>query len=192
MKTIVLASNNKHKIEEFKTIMKDYNILSLKDIGFNKEIVEDGETLLENALIKAREVSLYLRDNNINYDVIADDTGLFVPSLKGMPGVHSARYAGDHDDQKNRNKLRKEVNNKDRSAYFMCQVVYYKSDDSYIEANGKVLGKIIDEERGKKDFGYDSIFYANELNKTFGEASKEEKNSISHRGRAIKELLKKL
>ncbi|MBR2827907.1 MAG: RdgB/HAM1 family non-canonical purine NTP pyrophosphatase [Bacilli bacterium] len=189
MKTIVLASNNVHKIEEFKRIMKDYKILSMKDIGFLDDIVEDGETLLENAFIKAKTVSLYLREKKLDYPVVSDDTGLFVPSIGGEPGIYSARYAGDHDSQKNRDKLRMKIKGKDPSAYFLCQIVYYPMNGEYFECSGRVDGKILDEEIGKKDFGYDCIFYSNELKKTFGEASEDEKNKVSHRGRAIVELL---
>lgn len=189
MKTIVLASNNVHKIEEFQRIMKDYKILSMRDVGFFDDIVEDGETLLENALIKAKTVSLFLKDKNMNYPVVSDDTGLFVPSIGGELGIYSARYAGDHDSRKNRDKLRSKINGKDPSAYFLCQIVYYLVDGDYFECSGRVDGKILDQEIGKKDFGYDCIFYSNELKKTFGEASKDEKNQVSHRGRAIVKLL---
>ena len=189
MKTIVLASNNVHKIEEFQRIMKDYKILSMKDIGFLDDIVEDGETLLENAFIKAKTVSLYLREKKLDYPVVSDDTGLFVPSIGGEPGIYSARYAGDHDSQKNRDKLRMKIKGKDPSAYFLCQIVYYPMNGEYFECSGRVDGKILDEEIGKKDFGYDCIFYSNELKKTFGEASEDEKNKVSHRGRAIVKLL---
>ncbi len=188
MKQLVLASNNKHKITEFETILAQYQILTLDDIGFQEEIVEDGETLLENAFIKAKSVHNFLLDNNLSYDVISDDTGLFVPSLNGEPGIHSARYAGNHDDKSNRNKLRENVKDKDRDAYFMCQIVYYPMNGDIYECNGKVEGLILDEERGKDDFGYDCIFFSKELEKTFGEASKEEKNRVSHRGRAIQKL----
>ena len=189
MKTIVLASNNVHKIEEFQRIMKDYNILSMKDVGYFEDIVEDGNTLLENALIKAKTISLFLKEKNLNYPVVADDTGLFVPSIGGEPGIYSARYAGDHDSKKNRDKLREKLIGKDASAYFLCQIVYYPVDGEYFECSGRVDGKIIDEEVGKKDFGYDCIFYSNELKKTFGECSEDEKNKVSHRGRAIEKLL---
>ena len=161
MKTIVLASSNKHKLKEYKEILKDYNIITLKDIDYSNEIEEDGKTFEENALIKAKTISKYLKEKNLDYIVIGEDSGLCVDSLNGEPGIYSARYSGVHgDNQANRDKLQKELQNKDRSAYFMCTiVVYYPNDD---------------------------------LNKTFGEASEEEKNKVSHRGRAIKEMLKGL
>ena len=94
METIVLASNNSHKLKEFRQILPQYEILSLKDIGFNKEIIEDGKTFEENALIKAKTVSDYLDKQNKNYTVIADDSGLCVKSLNDAPGIYTARYAG--------------------------------------------------------------------------------------------------
>ncbi len=192
MKDIVLASNNKHKIKEFKEILKEYNILSLNDIGFTEDIVEDGETFEENALIKARTIKNYLQEKGLNYDVIADDSGLCCKALNNAPGVYSARYAGNHDDQANRDKLIKELEGKDKTAYFICDIVLYKDKYEYKSFTGKTNGKIIDEEKGKKDFGYDCIFFSDDLKKTFGEATEEEKNSVSHRKRAIEELLKEL
>lgn len=193
MKTIVLASNNKHKLKEFKEILKDYNIITLKDIEYFDDIEETGETFEENALIKAETIHKYLKEKGLNYSVIAEDSGLCVDSLNGAPGVYSARYSGIHGDSKaNRDKLRKELEGKNREAYFVCTIVLYNQKDDYKVFVGKTFGKITNEEIGNKDFGYDCIFYSNDLNKTFGEASEEEKNSVSHRGRAIKEMLKEL
>ena len=192
-KTIVLASNNQHKLKEFKEILTDYQILTLNDIGYYEEIEETGETFLENALIKAKTIHEYLKKQNLNYLVVAEDSGLCVDSLNGDPGVYSARYAGGHgDDQKNRDKLQRELKNKKKDAYFICTIVVYNPDESYQSFVGKTYGKITEQELGKKDFGYDCIFYSNDLGKTFGEATEEEKNSVSHRGRAILEMVKKL
>ncbi len=191
MKKIVLASNNKHKIQEFKSILKNYDILTLEDIGFFQEIEENGDSFYENAFIKAKAVHDFLVSKGMDYDVIADDSGLCVNALDGQPGIYSARYAGNHNDQDNRNKLRFELREKsDRSAYFQCQIVLYRMDESVESVVGKTNGVILLEERGKKDFGYDCIFYSNDLGKTFGEASEAEKDSVSHRGRAIQELIK--
>ena len=166
---IVLASNNKHKIKEFKDILKGIEILSLNDIGFNDDIIEDGETFLENALIKAKTVSKYLKSRGLNYTVLADDSGLCVNSLDGNPGIYSARYASNHDDKANRDLLIKNLSDKeDKSAYFICLIVKYNIDGTYDYYEGKTMGKIISEERGKTDFGYDCIFLSNDLNKTFG------------------------
>lgn len=193
MKTIVLASNNKHKVKEFKEILKDYNIITLNDINYFDEIEETGETFEENAFIKAKTIYNYLKEKNLDYIVIADDSGLCVDSLGGMPGVYSARYSGIHgNDKANREKLQKELKEKDRSAYFICKIIVYYANGEYKSFEGKTFGKITKEEYGSKDFGYDCIFYSNDLNKTFGEATEEEKNSVSHRGRAIREMLKAL
>jgi len=192
MKKIVLASNNKHKIKEIKDILTDYEIITLKDIGYYDEIEEIGNTFLENALIKAKTVSEYLKDKNMNYDVLADDSGIVCESLDGAPGIYSARYAGDHDFKLNRDKLISDLKGKDNSAYFNCTIVLYHIDGTYDVAVGKIYGKIIDEERGDTSFGYDSIFLSDDLGKTFGEATEEEKNKVSHRYRAlvkIKEIM---
>ena len=193
MKTIVLASNNKHKIKEFSEILIEYKVVSLNDIEYFEEIEETGETFEENALIKAETIHKYLKNKGLDYIVIADDSGLCVDSLNGAPGVYSARYAGIHgDNQANRDKLQKELEGKEKTAYFVCTIVVYYPDGSHKTFVGKTYGKIIEEERGKKDFGYDCIFYSDDLNKTFGEALEEEKNSVSHRGRAIDKMLKSM
>jgi len=191
MDKIVLASNNKHKISEFKEILSDYEILSLKDIGFDEDIVEDGNSFLENAFIKTDAVSSFLKNKGLNYIIIADDSGLCVNSLDGAPGIYSARYAGEgHNDQKNRNKLLKELSGKDRSAYFICVIAVLYPNGIKKSFEGRVNGSITEEEIGDTSFGYDCIFYSDELNKTFGEANDYEKNKVSHRGRAIEEMLK--
>ena len=192
-KTIVIASNNKHKLKEFKEILSDYNILSLNDIGFFDEIEENGNTFEENALIKAKSVHEFLNNKGLEYIVASDDSGLCVDSLNGMPGIYSARYAGGHgNDAANRSKLQKELEGKERDAYFICKIVVIYPNGEYKAYEGKTYGVISKEEIGSKDFGYDCIFYSKDLNKTFGEATEEEKNSVSHRGRAIKEMLKDL
>ena len=190
MNKIVVATNNSHKLKEIKEILKGYEILSLKDIDFNDEIVEDGNSFEENSLIKARTVHNYLKSKNLDYIVLADDSGLCCDALNGEPGIYSARYAGEHDDKANRKKLIKELEGKDKTAYFNCTIVLYYPNDNYKVFEGKTYGIIIDEEKGESGFGYDPIFYSNDLNKTFAEATEEEKNSVSHRGRAIKEMLK--
>ena len=188
MKKIVLASNNKHKVKEIKEILSDYDILTLNDISFYDDIVEDGETFLDNALIKAKAISKYIKEKGLNYDVIADDSGLCCNGLDGAPGVYSARYAGNHDDKANRNKIIEELKDKDKSAYFVCCMVLYHPDDTYSSYEGTTSGIIISEERGKTDFGYDCIFLSDDLGVTFGEASDEDKNNVSHRKRALEKL----
>lgn len=190
MKTIVIATNNQNKLKEFKKILDNYNIISLKDIEYLNEIEETGQTFEENALIKAETIHNYLKQKNLEYIVIAEDSGLCVDSLNGAPGVYSARYAGGHgNDQANRDKLQKELEGKERKAYFICTIALYYPSGEYKTFDGKTFGEISKKELGSKEFGYDCIFYSHDLNKTFGEASQEEKNKVSHRARAIEKLL---
>lgn len=191
MKKIVLASRNKHKIKEFNELLgSEFKILSLDDIGFNKEIEETGKTSTENAKIKAQEVFEYVQENMLEYPVLADDSGLFVNALGGEPGVMSARYSGDHNDADNRKKVLDKLGNTlARTACFEC-VLCYMSEDGMKVFVGRTYGEITEEELGKTDFGYDCIFHSTELGKTFGEATEEEKNSVSHRARAVDGLKK--
>lgn len=195
METIVLASNNQHKIKEFKEIMKDYNIVTMAEVGFTDDIVEDGDTFLANSTIKSQTIAKYLKEKNLNYMVMADDSGLCVDALNGDPGVYSARYAGEHTQQANRDKLLanlKDVEDPNRTARFKCVITLLKPDGTMLVGEGKVEGKILKQETGDTSFGYDCLFYSNELKKCFGQATETEKNSVSHRGRAIADLLKKL
>ena len=192
-KTIVIATNNRHKLEEYKQILTNYNIITLNDIGFSEDIEETGETFEENALIKAKTIYNYLKNKKQEYLVLAEDSGLCVDALNGAPGVYSARYAEIHgDDQANRDKLQKELKGKERTAYFSCTIVVIYPNGTHKTFEGKTLGEITKEEIGSKEFGYDCVFYSKDLNKTFGEASEEEKNKVSHRGRAIKKMLKEM
>ena len=189
MKKIVLASNNKHKIKEFNEILTDIELLTLSDIGYTQEIEETGETFLENALIKAQTISNYLKSKNLDYDVLSDDSGLCCLGIDLEPGVYSARYAGCHATPKdNRDKLIKNLKDKDTTAYFICTIVLYHIDGTYEYKEGKTYGKIIEEEIGDTSFGYDCIFLSDKLNKTFGEASSEEKNKVSHRFIALNQI----
>ena len=189
MRKIVLASNNKHKAEEIKEMLDNVEIITLNDIGYFNDIEETGETFLENALIKAETISKYLKEKNLDYDVLADDSGLCCTSLNLAPGVYSARYAGEHGNNiENRKKLINDLSDKDKTAYFNCTMVLYHIDGTYEYREGKTYGKIIDEEIGDTSFGYDCIFLSDDLGKTFGEATHEEKNKVSHRGRAIETI----
>lgn len=193
MKKIVLASNNKHKIIEFKQIFTDYEIMTMKDAGFTDDIEENGKDFYENSKIKAQAVVDFLKNKGIKADVVADDTGLCVNSLNGEPGLRSARYSGDHDDKRNREKLLMNLKDKDdRSAYFICVLTMIRENGEVITAEGRTLGHIEKEEKGDNGFGYDCLFYSDELKKTFGESSSDEKNRVSHRGKAIMELVKKM
>ena len=192
MKKIVLASNNKHKVEEIKAMLNNIEILTLNDIGYYEEIDETGKSFLENALIKAETVSKYLKEKNLDYDVLSDDSGLCCLGLNLAPGIYSARYAGEHGNSlENRKKLINDLKDKEKLAYFNCTIVLYHIDGNYEYREGKTYGKIIDEEKGDTSFGYDCIFLSDDLGKTFGEATGEEKNKVSHRSRAI-QLIKEI
>ena len=184
---IVLASRNKKKIGELQTLLAKYlsevEVLSLDDIGFEGDIVEDGETFEDNAYIKASTVA------KLGYIGVGDDSGLCVDALDGAPGVYSARYAGEHGDDAANNALLLEnlADKEDRSAQFVCAIAcVFPEDVSRAHIfRGTVEGKIIDEYRGEGGFGYDPLFYYEPFGKTLAEMSAEEKNSISHRGKAI-------
>lgn len=187
---LLIASNNCHKIEEIKSILdgKFEQILSLGEANISCDPDENGTTFEENALIKATEISKLT-----NMAVLADDTGLCVDALGGAPGVFSARYAGNHDHAANRKKLLKELQGKtNRNAHFETAVALIYRNGKAITSIGEVNGTITEYEVGVNGFGYDSIFFCTELKKTFGEATAEEKNAVSHRARALQNLLKKL
>lgn len=191
---LVIASNNKHKIEEIRAILdgKFECIKSLAQAGIVCDPDENGATFLENATIKADAVG-----SLCGCAVLADDTGLCVDALDGKPGIYSARYAAEngvaHDDRLNRQKLLKEMHGKtNRSAHFECAVVLRYPDGRTVSATGRVNGRILTEERGEHGFGYDSLFFCTELGKTFAEATETEKNALSHRGRALKALSEKI
>lgn len=193
-KRIIVASNNKGKISEFKRILSDLNleVLSLKDISIDIDVEEDGLTFEENAKKKAVEIYKELiNKGEDNFIVISDDSGLEVDYLNGEPGVFSARYAGEHgNDKKNNEKLLsnlKEVKFENRSARFVCQLALINDRNEYRTIKGTVEGYIIEEEKGLEGFGYDPLFLYKPLEKTFGELSMEEKNKISHRGKALLE-----
>ena len=191
-KKIVVASNNKGKINEFKKILSDLDleVLSLKDMNIDIDVEEDGITFEENAKKKAAEIykELINRGEN-NFIVISDDSGLEVDYLNGDPGVFSARYAGEHgNDKKNNEKLLynlKGIKDEDRSARFVCQLAIINDKNEYRAIRGTVEGYIIEEEKGLEGFGYDPLFLYKPLEKTFGELSMDEKNKISHRGKAL-------
>ena len=125
MKTIILATNNTHKQKEFQSLLSNFKILTLKDINFLEDVEETGVTTKENAEIKARAIFDFEKSKGLNFPVISDDSGLFVNALGGEPGVYSARYAGDHNSQSNRDKMIKNLEGKnDRSAYFECTICY--------------------------------------------------------------------
>ena len=191
MSKLILATNNAHKVKEITQILKGKfdEIISLKQANIDVDPEENGSTFLANAQIKAREIA-----KHTSFPVLADDTGLCVDALDGMPSIYSARYAGVHgDDKANRVKLLKELDGiKNRKAHFETVVVLHYPNGEELYATGQVDGEILFEEDGENGFGYDNIFFCNEMNKSFGVASDQEKNSVSHRARAIWNLLEQL
>ena len=188
---LILASNNAHKLVEIRAILGSEfdEILSMKEAGIVHETVEDGSTFLENAEKKAREIM-----EISGCCALADDSGLCVDALGGAPGIYSARYAGEHgDDKANNRKLLRELEGvEDRRAHFACAMVLVRPDGSVVRAEGRMDGVIAFEESGENGFGYDPLFYLPERGCTNAQLSPEEKNAISHRANALHALVKKL
>ena len=190
MKTLVVASNNKGKIKEIKAILGGvYNVVTMAELGFTADIEENGSSFYENALIKAKAVSLAL-----GVDALADDSGLCVTALNDAPGIYSAHYSGEHgNDKDNNNLLLKNLKNAtDRSAKFVSSVVLHTAKGEVFSGYGETHGNILYKEEGENGFGYDPLFYSNDLQKSFGVALAEEKNVVSHRYRALCDLANKL
>lgn len=186
MKTIVFATNNRHKLEEVQQMLGgEFEIKTLADIGCDVDIPETSDTLEGNALQKARYVK-----EQFGLDCFADDTGLECHALDGAPGVRSARYAGEnHDSEANMSKLLENLSKKnDRSAQFRTVIaLLYQGEEHLFE--GVVRGAITEGRQGTRGFGYDPIFVPEGYDTTFAEMSAQEKNSISHRGRAVAKLV---
>ena len=182
---LVFATNNAHKLDEVRQILGDrFTVHSLKEIGCTEDIPETGDTFQDNALQKARYVK-----EHYGYDCFADDTGLEVKALGGAPGVHSARYAGDHDSEANMTKLLRELEKKpDRSAQFRTVVALILNGQEVL-FEGIVTGRIATERHyGESGFGYDPLFIPDGFTETFSQMSPENKNQVSHRGRAVRKL----
>ena len=194
---LILASRNKKKIREVEAILTTHfpgvHILSLDDVGYVGDIEENGETYEENALTKARTA---VEAGGGRYAAIADDSGLSVDALNGAPGVYSARYAGGHgDDAANNALLLKNLDDvpaTERTARFVCCIALVFPDGREMTVRGETEGIIINEAKGEGGFGYDPYFYYEPFQKTFSELSAEEKNVISHRGKAIAKLAEAL
>lgn len=183
---IVIATNNKNKVYEFKSLFGNDAIefKTLQEIGYTKDIVEDGMTFEENAIIKARTVSM-----DLGCIAISDDSGLEVDALGGEPGIYSARYAGTHNDLDNNRLLIKNLQGiENRKARYVCAICIYYPDGKYLVTRGTVEGEIHDEPKGENGFGYDPYFYIKEFNQTFAEVPLEKKNTISHRANAIRKM----
>ena len=194
---LILATQNKNKVIEIKELFMenkldtDYQIYSLTDLEVFDEVLEDGKTLEENAYKKASGYYNILKEKGLtDFMVIADDTGLFVDALDGRPGIYAARYAGENVTYlDNRLKMLKEMKGiENRNAYFATSVCMI-SEDEVKYFHGKTNGRILKKHVGSNGFGYDAIFYSNELKKSFGVASGNEKGKVSHRGKAINEFI---
>lgn len=217
MADFVLASNNKKKIIELRDLMKDFEnfkVMSLQDISFTGDIVEDGTSFEENSLIKASTPA------KLGYIGIADDSGISVDALGGRPGIYSARYSGENaTDEKNREKMfeeMKDIPEEDRTARYVCVVSMvlpenseyvipeeYRISEALAERvgikpeqamliRGECEGYILREERGNGGFGYDPMFWFPEFGSTFAEVSAEMKASVSHRGKAMREFMNRI
>lgn len=186
-KKIVVASGNKHKIEEIAQILCDYEIIPMSEAGFSGEIEENGKSFRENALIKAKAVA-----DALGCAALADDSGLCVDYLGGAPGIYSARFSGEGDKANRALLLKKLEGADDRRAYFECAMCLYRPDGRTLFGTGRTYGHILEEEIGNNGFGYDCLFYSDDLKKSFGEASEEEKNGVSHRSRALADLRSRL
>lgn len=189
---VIAATHNKNKLREFKEILEPlgYEIVSAEEAGYFDEPEENGVTFMENSLIKAR--AIYAACHKA---AIADDSGLVVDALGGEPGVYSARYGGLGSDRERLELVLSKmtgVHCGERSARFKCAIAFVDGDGREICAEGSVEGYITHAPAGDNGFGYDPVFYVPQLGKTFAQASAEEKNSISHRGRALRELSEKL
>lgn len=187
---IIAATKNKNKLREFGEILKGFEIISQEEAGVDIDVEETGTTFEENSYIKAKAI----------YDItgittIADDSGLCIDALGGAPGVYSARYGGEGYDDKGRVELllqnMKDIPDGERSARFVC-VITLVGKDGVLTARGECEGRIDYEPKGGNGFGYDPVFFVEQYNKTMAEATPEEKNAISHRGKALKIFAEKL
>lgn len=196
---LVAATGNRDKLKEMREIFPDFDILSAEEAGFLGDVEETGETFLDNARLKAHAVAMAT-----GFPALADDSGLCVDALGGAPGIYSARYSekfapadfvlhGKDRDGRNRAFLLEQMKDvSDRSAHFCCAVVLAYPDGREVSAEGRTYGHILLSERGENGFGYDRLFFSDDLKRAFGEAGEDEKNGVSHRGRALAALRSKL
>ncbi|MBO1213862.1 XTP/dITP diphosphatase [Staphylococcus nepalensis] len=185
MEDIVIASNNKGKINDFRVIFPEYNVIGISEIIEGFDVEETGDTFEANAKLKSEAAAKAL-----NKRVIADDSGLQVFALNGEPGIYSARYAGEaKDDNANIEKLLTKLGDEtDRSAQFICVISMSAPGEETVQFKGTVQGEITLDKIGEYGFGYDPVFYVEDKNKTMAQLTAEEKGAISHRGRAIEQL----
>ena len=188
---LIIASNNKHKIAEIKNILgeKFDEILSLSEAKIEHETVEDGTTFLENAIKKASEIA-----ELSGVATLADDSGICVHALDGAPGIYSARFAGEHGNDRANNELLLErlADKSDRTAHYTCAMALVSPNGRTITAEGYLYGTVIDAPRGDGGFGYDPLVVPQDEEHTLAEMCEDEKNAISHRARALQALCDKL
>ncbi len=188
---IIAATRNKNKVKEISEVLSPlgFEVVSQEEAGIDIDVEETGRSFAQNALIKARAVSVLCDDC-----VLADDSGLCVDALDGAPGVYSARYAGEgaSDAQKIEKLLGELGDEKNRRAKFVTNAAFIFPDGREIVTQGEVHGRILYEPAGENGFGYDPVFYCTELEKSFAEATPEQKNSVSHRSRALKALYEEI
>lgn len=189
--TIVLATTNKGKIREIRELLKDHpiDIKKLSDFGPTPEVIEDGETFDENAYIKSSFTARIL-----GYPAMADDSGLCVAALDGAPGVYSARYAGEKaTDEQNIKKMLLDMKDKDnRNAIFKCVISIAVPTGAALTYEGKCPGVLTRTPAGENGFGYDPLFFYPDMNKTFAQLSMKEKGSVSHRGKALQQVVREI
>ena len=188
MTKLILASNNKKKLKELREILSgmDFEVMSQRDAGYDFEVDETGETFEENAYLKAIAVA-----KATGLTTIADDSGLMVDALNGEPGVYSARYGGSHDESDEfrlRFLLENMAEKKERSARFVSCICCILPDGTVLRTRGECEGEIVHEPRGTGGFGYDPVFEVHGTGKTMAELTPEEKNDISHRGKALEKF----
>lgn len=188
MKKIMIATSNAHKVEEFKTMLEPlgYQVRSLLDLEETIDIVEDGTTFQENALIKAKAIY-----DKLHMEVIADDSGLAVNAMDGQPGIYSARFMGRDTsyDIKNQYIIDFCRDKKDKGCQFICAIAYIDTDGNEKVFTGIVEGIVADHIEGAKGFGYDPLFYYPPYGTTLANVSEEQKNAISHRGKALAKFI---
>lgn len=190
MDKLVIATGNAGKLKEMKEMLGDlFDVIGLKEAGATATAEENGSTFAENALIKAEDIFKQTGEN-----VLADDSGLCVEALDGAPGIFSARYAGENATQAQKNALllKNLQGAENRKAKFVCSVALILKNGRVIQAEGETEGEILQSENGNGGFGYDPLFFSYDLKKSFGNCTDDEKNSVSHRSRALQNLLEKL
>lgn len=180
---IIVASSNKGKLKEFRELFPNIEFISLLDLKYDKDIVENGISFKENAYIKAKTIY-----DEFKLPTIADDSGISCEALLGAPGIYSKRFSGGDDEDNNRLLLEKMHDKEDKTCYYTCAICLILGDDKIYMIEEKCYGKITEDRRGTNGFGYDPYFYLPSYGKTMAELPLEEKNKISHRGKALSKL----